>query len=114
MPEILLGLELINEYKYRYGKFEHKTEKILLSLLANPPELPKIGITKFQSTNKYDMFQYISNDSITCARYHYSEMKCENDKWTKRAIPVWFTQLKHTIIKKKKNLRNVILRKIYF
>jgi hypothetical protein len=99
-----LSLELINEYKYRYNKSEHKTEKILLSLLGNPPELPKIGITKFQGTNKYDMFQYISNDSITCARYHYSEMKCENDKWTNRTIPVWFTQLKHIIIEKKKKL----------
>lgn len=99
-----LGLELINEYKYRYNKFEHKTEKILLSLLENPPKLPKIGITKFQSTNKYDMFQYISDDSITCARYHYSEMKCENDKWTNQTIPIWFTQLKNIIIEKKKKL----------
>ena len=99
-----LGLELIDEYKYRYKKLEHKTEKILLLLLANPPELPKLGITKFKSTNKYDMFQYISDDSIICARYHYSEMKCENDKWINRTIPIWFTKLKHVIIEKKKKL----------
>jgi hypothetical protein len=99
-----LGLELINEYKYRYNKSEHKTERILLSLLANPPELPKIGITKFQGTNKYDMFQYISDNPIICAKYNYSEMKCENDKWTNRTIPIWFTELKHIILKKKKKL----------
>jgi len=99
-----LGLELINEYKYRYNKFEHKTEKILLSLLANPPNLPKIGITKFIGTNKYDMFQYISDDPIICAKYHYSEIKCENDKWTNRTIPIWFTKLKNLILEKKKKL----------
>ena len=99
-----LGLELINEYKYRYNKIEHKTERILLSLLSNPPNLPKIGITKFRGTNKYDMFQYISDDPIICAKYHYSEIKCENDKWTNRSIPIWFTKLKNLILEKKKKL----------
>jgi hypothetical protein len=54
------------------------------------------------------MFQYISDDSIICARYHYSEMKCENDKWINRPIPIWYTQLKYIIIKKKKKLINKI------
>ena len=73
-----LGLELITEYKFRYNKTEHKTESILQFLYNNPPNLPKIGITKFRGTNKYDMFQYISNDPIICARYNYAEMKCIN------------------------------------
>jgi hypothetical protein len=99
-----LGIELINEYKLRYNKESHKTESILLFLRNNPPKLPKIGITKFRGTNKYDMFQYVSKDPIVCARYNYAEMKCNNDSWTKRNIPDWFKKLSKTIIKKKKIL----------
>jgi hypothetical protein len=36
-----LGLELINEYKLRYNKDNHKTEIILLFLFYNPPKLKK-------------------------------------------------------------------------
>jgi len=99
-----LGLELINEYKFRYNKTEHKTECILQYLYDNPPNLPKIGETKFKGTNKYDMFQYISNDPIICARYNYAEMKCINDKWNKDGPPDWFKKIKSSIISKKKIL----------
>lgn len=99
-----LGLELINEYKLRYNKTEHKTECILQYLYDNPPKLPKIGVTKFKGTNKYDMFQYISNDPIICARYNYAEMKCINDKWNKDGPPDWFKKIKNSIISKKKIL----------
>jgi hypothetical protein len=99
-----LGLELINEYKFRYNKTEHKTECILQYLYDNPPNLPKIGETKFKGTNKYDMFQYISNDPIICARYNYAEMKCINDKWNKDGPPDWFKKIKNSIISKKKIL----------
>ena len=99
-----LGLALINEYKLRYNKTEHKTECILTFLLENLPNLPKIGKTKFKGTNKYDMFQYISNDPIICARYNYSEMKCINDKWNKDGPPDWFIKIKKIILAKKKIL----------
>ena len=99
-----LGLELINEYKFRYNKTEHKTECILQYLYDNPPNLPKISETKFKGTNKYDMFQYISNDPIICARYNYAEMKCINDKWNKDGPPDWFKKIKNSIISKKKIL----------
>lgn len=99
-----LGIELINEYKIRYNKTIHKTEDILIFLLNNPPKLPKIGITKFKMTNKYDMFQYISDNPVICARYNYCEMKCINDKWTKRNKPLWFLKLKLLINKKKNKL----------
>jgi hypothetical protein len=104
-----LGLELINEYKYRYGKNEHKTEKILKYLHYNPPILPKKGLTKFILSNKFDMFQYISNDSLICARYNYAELKCTNDKWTKREKPKWFIKLSKSIEEKKKKLVKDIL-----
>ena len=99
-----LGLELINEYKFRYNKIEHKTECILQYLYENPPNLPKNGETKFIGTNKYDMFQYISNDPIICARYNYAEMKCITDKWNKDGPPDWFIKIKKSIISKKKIL----------
>jgi hypothetical protein len=99
-----LGLALINQYKLRYNKTEHKTEKILQLLCLVPKDLPKIGITKFRGTNKYDMFQYISNDPIICARYNYAEMKCNNDKWTKFSKPDWFKKIEKSIQKKKKEL----------
>jgi len=99
-----LGLELINEYKFRYNKVEHKTESILKYLNENTPNLPKIGETPFIGTNKYDMFQYISKDPVICARYNYAEMKCINDKWNKDGPPGWFIKIKKSIISKKKIL----------
>jgi hypothetical protein len=107
-----LGIELINEYKLRYNKESHKTENILKFLLNNPPKLPKIGITKFRGTNKYDMFQYISKDPVECARYNYAEMKCANDKWTRREIPNWFPKLQKSIVKKKKVLCDKINKQV--
>jgi hypothetical protein len=103
-----LGLALINQYKLRYNKKEHKTEKILQLLYENVPSLPKIGITKFKGTNKFDMFQYISDDPIICARYNYTEMKCKNDKWTKNERPSWFDKIEKNIIQEKKDLINKI------
>jgi len=100
-----LGLALINQFKLRFNRTEHKTEKILQYLHDNvPPSLPKIGITKFRGTNKYDMFQYISNDPVICARYNYAEMKCKNDKWTKNEKPYWFIKIGKLILKKKEKL----------
>ena len=99
-----LGLALINEYKLRYNKHTHKTEIILQYLADNPPKLPRIGITKFRGTNKYDMFQYISNDPIICARYNYSEMKCVNDKWDIHNPPVWYLETRKYILEEKKKL----------
>lgn len=107
-----LGLELINEFKLRYNRDAHKTESILQSLLNNPPNLPKIGITKFRGTNKFDMFQYLSNDPVLCARYSYSELKCVNDSWSgrvsapleNRKIPDWFVEINQIIKKKKEKL----------
>ena len=100
-----LGLELINEYKLRYNKDNHKTEIILIFLFNNPPKLLNKGITKFIGTNKYDMFQFISNDPVICARYNYAEMKCTHDKWNKEVSPPdWFIKIKRSIVIKKKRL----------
>ncbi len=96
-----LGLALINEYKLRYNKDTHKSEPILKYLADNPPKLPKIGITRFIGTNKYDMFQYISNDPIICGRYNYAEMKCKNDKWNIHGPPNWYLEIEKYILDEK-------------
>ena len=59
-------------------------------------------------TNKFDMFQYISSNPVTNSRYNYAEMKCANDKWTKRAKPKWFDTLKNKIDIDKKKLKSEI------
>ena len=107
-----LGLELIKEYKLRYKKDKHKTEIVLEFLFNYPPNLKKKGITKFIGTNKYDMFQYISEDPVICARYNYSEMKCIHDKWNKEGPPNWFIKIKKSILIKKKNLINKIIHQV--
>ena len=100
-----LGLALIAEYKYRFGKTSHKTEKVLQYLKDNVPPINSNGITPFIMTNKYDMFQYISSNPITNARYNYCEMKCANDKWTKRVKPRWFDNLHKEIEEKIKSIQ---------
>ena len=49
-----LGLELINEYKFRYNKQTCKTQIIIETLLNNLPNLPNKGETKFISTNLFE------------------------------------------------------------
>jgi hypothetical protein len=107
-----LGLELINEYKIRYNKTEHKTESILQYLYKNPPNLPKVKGTKFKGTNKYDMFQFVSDDPIICAQYNYAEMKCINDKWNEDGPPDWFKKIKKSIISKKQILIEKIIKQV--
>ena len=103
-----LGLALIDEYKFRYNKETFKSQIIIETLLDNPPNLPKIGKTKFISTNQIDMFQFISRDPIVCSRYNYCEMKCNNDIWTNREKPDWFENIKKLILKNKEKLINNI------
>ncbi len=107
-----LGLALIFEYKYRFDKTTHKTEQVLQYLLDNPPPIKSQGITPFIMTNKYDMFQYISSNPITNARYNYCEMKCANDKWTKRTKPKWFESLSKKILELKSKLKSQILSRV--
>lgn len=107
-----LGLALIAEYKYRFGKSTHKTEFVLEYLLENLPPIQSRGLTPFIMTNKYDMFQYISTNPITNSRYNYAEMKCVNDKWTKRKKPTWFVNLHKEIKEKKNKLKLEILHRV--
>ena len=74
--------------------------------IKNPLDyLQSKGITPFKMTNKYDMFQYVSTNPVTNSRYNYSEMKCVNDKWTKRKKPKWFDKLGKKINEEKEKLK---------
>lgn len=109
-----LGLALINEYKYRYDKNEHRTEKVLMCLKNDVPlSLPSIGLTPFLMTNKFDMYQFLSNDILLNCRYFYADVKCKNDKWKKRNKPNWFVKIEERIIVDKKKLRKQIKKQIY-
>jgi len=83
-----------------------------VNLAYNPPKLPKIGITRFIGTNKYDMFQYISKDPIICGRYNYAEMKCKNDKWNIHGPPKWYLETEKYILDEKDKLIAKILEQV--
>jgi len=86
-----LAEALLNEYKFRYDKNEHKTEKVIEWLKNNiPNHFKHKKRTKLFYTKNIDLFhKYIKND-VDCFRYIYVNYKCKNDKWTKREKPKWF------------------------
>lgn len=103
-----LAQSLLNEYKFRYKKNEHKSEKVVIWLYENiPSHFKYTKRTKLFYTNNISLFaKYIKND-IKCSRLIYAVYKCKNDKWTHRDIPKWLNKLRkyvkdeHTKYKKK-------------
>lgn len=89
------GLALCKEYTYRRDRV-HATEKHLLNLLDNPPDLPVIGFTRFALAMPD---QYKCNDPVESYRQYYVNEK-QFDKrgrymlrYTKRELPHWLTEL---------------------
>lgn len=86
-----LAEALLNEYKYRYDKNEHKTEKVIEWLKNNiPNHFKHKKRTKLFYTKNIDLFHKYIKDDVDCFRYIYVNYKCKNDKWTKREKPKWF------------------------
>ena len=86
-----LAEALLNEYKYRYDKNEHKTEKVIEWLKNNiPNHFKHKKRTKLFYTKNIDLFHKYIKDDVDCFRYIYVNYKCKNDKWTKRKKPKWF------------------------
>ena len=104
-----LGIALIDEYKFRYDKSDHKTEKVL-RLLKNdiPKSIPDIGMTPFLMTNKFDMYQYLSKNILLNCRFFYADVKCKNDKWNKRGKPNWFIEMEDKLLKYKRKYKKRI------
>ncbi|MGM0470710.1 MAG: pyrimidine dimer DNA glycosylase/endonuclease V [Bacillota bacterium] len=84
---VQLGLELCQEYTYRYEK-EHKTEEKMKWLLNNEPELPQCKRTEFIQVVPE---QYKANDPVKAYRTYYQKEKQNLASWTKRPVPKWFT-----------------------
>ena len=86
-----LAEALLNEYKFRYDKNEHKTEKVIEWLKNNiPNHFKHKKRTKLFYTKNIDLFHKYIKDDVDCFRYIYVNYKCKNDKWTKREKPKWF------------------------
>ena len=97
-----LAYYLLQEYKYRYGKNEHKCEKPIKWLLENiPKKIKKKRKTKFRLTKNTEIYDKYFN-VLDASRYSYVDYKCKTDKWTKRPKPEWFDKYQEKSDKIKK------------
>ena len=83
---VKLGLELCQEYTYRYGK-THKTQEKLEWLKDNEAALSDIDRTEFV---KCMPDQYKVNDVVESYRNYYIGEKQHIASWKHREIPEWF------------------------
>ncbi len=78
-----LALALCAEYTFRYGKI-HKTQAHIAWLTANPPTLPKIGITLIRQAMP-DMYK--RPNPVEAYRAYYLGAKTRMLTYTKRPAP---------------------------
>lgn len=105
-----LAYALLNEYKYRYNKTEHKCEKPIIWLLKHIPPLPNTTSkpTKFYMTDNVKIYnEYFK--PLDASRFSYVDFKCRNDKWTRRSKPKWFDIYASISKKERKKLIKKIL-----
>jgi len=105
-----LAKNLINEYKYRYNKTEHKCEKVIDWLEKNIPKIiKKKRRTKFMLTDNVSIYSEYFEDPIEASRFMYVDFKCKNDNWTKRGKPEWFDKYQKKSEREKDKLKKAIL-----
>lgn len=81
-----LGIELCEEYTYRYGK-RHKSQDVIEWCLINKPNI----IDKdFTTPPKAMPDEYKVDDVIESYRNYYIGSKKDFAKWKNREIPEWF------------------------
>jgi len=105
-----LAYALLNEYKYRYNKTEHKCEKPIIWLLKHIPPLPNSTSkpTKFYMTDNVKIYnEYFK--PLDASRFSYVDFKCRNDRWTRRSKPKWFDIYASISKKERKKLIKKIL-----
>ena len=108
-----LGLALLDEYKFRYDKKEHKCDKVIEWLKNNIPEkITKQKLTKFKLTENVEIYGKFYRNPVTASKYIYVDFKCKNDKWTKRGKPLWFDKYEKKSLKEKKKLKDLILNNV--
>jgi hypothetical protein len=82
-----LGIELCNEYTYRYDKI-HASQKHLSWLKK---QIPPIPIIPFSPPPQAMPDIYKNTDTITAYRNYYIHEKASFSSWKKRKIPYWFS-----------------------
>ena len=84
-----LGLELCEEYTYRYCK-KHKSQEIIEWCLLNIPKIKENGsVTDFKLAMPDEC--KIDNNPILSYRKYYIDFKKDFAKWKNRDVPNWFT-----------------------
>ena len=81
-----LGLELCEEYTYRYGK-RHKTYDILQWCMGNRPNIPNNGFTPPPLAMPTE---YKEECHIQSYRNYYMGEKRGFSNWKNRDIPTWY------------------------
>ena len=104
-----LAMELLNEYKHRYNKTSHKSEKALKWLQDNVPPIKLKKRTKFKLSKNIEIYNEFYPDVVKASRLIYVDFKCKNDRWSKREKPKWFDPLKKKNQADKLKLKNKIM-----
>jgi len=81
-----LGLELCNEYTYRYGK-RHKSQEVILWCIVNRPNIPDIGFTE---PPKAMPDEYKVDNVVESYINYYRGAKSSFATWKLRETPKWF------------------------
>jgi hypothetical protein len=81
-----LGLELCNEYTYRYGR-RHKSQEVIEWCIINKPNIVDIGYTEPPKTMPDE---YKVDSVVESYRNYYIGAKKDFAKWKNRDIPEWF------------------------
>ena len=81
-----LGLELCNEYTYRYGK-RHKSQEVILWCILNRPKIDDVGFTE---PPKAMPDEYKVDCVIQSYRNYYMGAKSGFAVWKNREKPLWF------------------------
>jgi len=108
-----LGIDLCDEYTYRYGK-THMCQQHLIWLQDNFPPIPSYGLTQMKTAmpDKYKN----ENDVVKSYRQYYNGDKTTFAKWSKRDIPYWYesntNKKKITLIKKNKSEKLTFKKKL--
>jgi hypothetical protein len=80
-----LGLELCNEYSFRYGK-THKCQQVIQWCKDNEPKIESKGITMFALAMPDE---YKDENPITSYRNYYIHAKKHLHTWKNRNKPQW-------------------------
>jgi len=81
-----LGLELCNEYTYRYGK-RHKSQDVIAWCILNRPKISDVGFTEPPKAMPDD---YKVDCVIQSYRNYYMGAKSGFAVWKNREKPLWF------------------------